>query len=63
MTKLKQFILLYGTAVFLVVLTADLGIAKQTNVWWKYLDALILAGFVFFFVKPMGAKPRNSTAQ
>jgi hypothetical protein len=63
MNKLKQFVLLYGTAIFLVVLTADLGIAKQTNIWWKYVDALVLAGVVFFFVKPSETKAKNSAVQ
>jgi hypothetical protein len=63
MYKLKQFFLLYGTAVFLIVLSADLGIAKQTSIWWKYVDALVLAAFVFFFVKPSAMKSKNSAAQ
>jgi hypothetical protein len=63
MIKLRQFILLYGTAVFMVVLSDDLGIVKQNNLWWKYIDGLALAAFVFLFVKPSKTKHRNSAVQ
>jgi hypothetical protein len=63
MNKLKQFILLYGTAVFLIVLSSDLGITKLPSVWWKYADALFTAAVVFFFVKPIRTKAKVSANQ
>jgi hypothetical protein len=63
MNKLKQFILLYGTSVFLIVLSADLGLTKLTNVWWKYGDALVTAAIVFFFVKPFRPIAKVSVKQ
>ncbi len=49
MNKLKTFAVLYAASIFLTVLFTDLGIARQQAIWWKYVDALVLASIAYFF--------------
>lgn len=67
MNKLRTFVLLYAASIFLTVLFTDLGIVKQQAIWWKYVDAFVMASIAYFlpydFIKTKSSVSRKANQE